>query len=207
MTLIAPTLPAFGMVGGLMGKTKQGVELWDADSTPIRNAQVLVSAELASSSGTPILVSFKSPWLLSSSVSSDRLEARDLRSSESLFVQVLALDPNMKNDWQTPSQLKQLLLESSILASPQGKFGSPTEDVKVEALQDNSGTSSTFQVTIPTTLYEREERQLWIAPKAIGRDTLVMLVVGTTRPRFASQQAAFEKVINSFTAVAAPTIT
>jgi hypothetical protein len=204
LTLTAPTLPAvafeFGVSGGLMGKTKQGVELWDAGSTPIPNAQVMVSAELASSSGKPILVSFKSPWLLSK-VGSDRLQARDLRSSETLFVQVLApLDPKMKNDWQTPSQFKQLLLDS-ILALPEGQFGSPTEDIKVEALQD----TSTFQITIPKSSYEREERQLWIEPKAIDKDTLVLLVVGTTGPRFASQQAAFQKVVDSFTAVAAPT--
>jgi hypothetical protein len=205
VTLITPTLPAFAFEGGVggLGKTKPqtGVELWDSDSTPIQNAQGIVSAEIVSSSGKPILVNFQTPWPLSS-VSSG-LEARDLRNSESAFVQVLPLDPKMK-DWQTPAKFRQLLLES-LLAS-QGKFGaygSPT-DVKVKALKDST---TTFQVTFisytPSML--ESERQLWIEPKAIDNDTLVLLVVGTTRPRFATQQATIQKVVNSFTAVAAPT--
>jgi hypothetical protein len=63
------------------------------------------------------------------------LQARDLRHSESLFIQVLALDPQRKEeDWQTPSQFRQLLLESGVLSSSQGKskaYESPT-NVKVE---------------------------------------------------------------------------
>jgi hypothetical protein len=221
VTPISPTftLPAAfafeGGVGGL-GKTKPqtGVELWDSDSTPIQNAQGIVSAEITSSSGKPILVNFQAPWPLSS-VSSG-LQARDLRNSESAFVQVLPLlDPSKKMSkedcncyWQTPSQFRQLLLES-VLAS-QGKFGaygSPTDVKVVKALKDAS--SSTFQVTFisytPSML--ESERQLWIEPKVIDNDTLVLLVVGTTRARFATQQATIQKVVNSFTAVAAPSTT
>ena len=205
MTFMSPTLPAFAFEGGVggLGKTKPqtGVELWDSDSTPIQNAQGIISAEIASTSGTPILVNFQTPWPISS-VSSG-LEGRDLRTSESAFVQVLRLDPQMKDSWQKPATFRLLLLES-LLAS-QGKYGaygSPT-DVKVKALPD----TSTFQVTFisytPSML--ESERQLWISPKAIGNDTLVLLVVGTTRARFASQQATIQKVVNSFTAVAAPT--
>jgi hypothetical protein len=205
VTLLSPTLPVFAFEGGVggLGKTKPqtGVELWDSDSTPFQNTQGIVSAEIASSSGKPILVNFQTPWPLST-VSSG-LEARDLRTSESAFVQVLPLDPKIMKDWQTPANFRQLLLES-LLAS-QGKYGaygSPT-DVKVKALKD----TSTFQVTFisytPSML--ESERQLWIEPKAIDNDTLVLLVVGTTRPRFATQQATIQKVVDSFTAVAAPT--
>jgi hypothetical protein len=206
-TLISPTLPAFAFdFGKIKSSQTGGVELWNADSTPIPNAQVFVSAEMASSSGHPILVTLQTPWLLSS-VGNGLLQARDLRHSESLFVQVLALDPQKKEDqWQTPSQFRQLLLDSGVLSS-QGNFKaneSPT-NVKVEALDDKT---STFQVilTLYTTpsMLQSEQRQLWITPKAIDKDTLVLLVVGTTRQRFASQQAGFQKVVESFTALAAP---
>lgn len=211
MSLLSPTLPAYAFDFGVGGLSKikplqTGVELWDAESSPIQNARVFVSAEMASSSGKPILVTLQSPWLVSS-VSSGLLQARDLRHSESLFVQVLALDPQRKDDWQIPSQFRQLLLESGILASP-GKLGayeSPT-NVKVEAVQDTSIFKVTFTLhATPSVLKESEERQLWIQPKATDKDTLVLLVVGTTQSRFVSQQAAFQKVVSSFTVVAAPT--
>jgi hypothetical protein len=201
---------AFDFDAGGWSKTKPlqtGVELWDAESSPIPNARVFVSAEMASSSGNPILVTLQTPWLVSS-VSSVLLQARDLRHSESLFVQVLTLDPQRKDDWQIPSHFQQLLLESGILASPGklGSYGSPT-NVKVEAVQDTSTLEVTFTLhhTTPSVWKESEERRLWIKPIAIDKDTLVLLVVGTTQSRFVSQQAAFQKVVNSFTAVAAPT--
>lgn len=205
VTLIFPSLPASAFEGGVggLGKTKPqtGVELWDSDSTPIQNAQGYVSAEIASSSGKPILVNFQTPWPLSS-VSSG-LESRDLRHSESAFCQVLPLDPQRNKDWQTPANFRLLLLES-LLAS-QGKYGaygSPT-DVKVKALKDTDIFQVTFISFTPSML--ESERQLWIKSKVIDNDTLVLLVVGTTRARFATQQATIQKVVNSFTAVAAPT--
>jgi hypothetical protein len=221
MTLLSPTLPAvafeFGVLGGGLDKTQTikpaaqtGVELWDADSTPIPNALVHVATEIVSSSGKPILVTLQSPWLLSNMNSNRGLEARDLRNSESLFVEIVPLlDPNNAY-WQTPYHFRRILLESILGANGTfGVYGSSPTDVKVVALNDTT-TSTLFQVTFTSSYIvtgESDLRQLWIAPKAIDKDTLVLLVVGTTRQRFVTHETAFQKVVDSFTAVEAPTTT
>jgi hypothetical protein len=96
------------------------------DEGPIQNDQGIVSCEILSMSEKPIRVSFQSPWPLLGS----GLEARDLRNSESAFVQVVPAVPR----WSEKKVFQQILTES-VLAS-QGKFGmySTPYDVKVSPL-------------------------------------------------------------------------
>jgi hypothetical protein len=204
-----------GGVGGL-GKTKPmtGVKLFEESSTPIQNAAGVLSAEITSRKGKPILVEFQTPWPLLQS--SSGLEARDLRNSESAFLQVIPLvgsssssSSSSNGDWKNPKVLKALLIES-VLAS-QGKFGAygAPIDIKVKAIVNKyvaAAANPLFSVTFTTyTPAMREsERQLWIAPIQIDDDTLVTLVVGTTKARFASQEAVFSKIVASYSAVAAP---
>ena len=197
-TVSAEIAVAFdGGVGGL-GKTKPitGVEFFEESSIPIQNAQGIVTAEIKSVSGkNPILVEFQTPWPLLPTTSG--LEARDIRSTESAFVQVLPAT----DSWKDRKVFRDLLI-NSVLAS-QGKYGAygtPT-DIKVKPTKDSDLFVVTF--TSYTPAMRESERQLWIQPKQVD-DTLVLLIVGTTRARFASQEASFSKIVNSFLAVAAP---
>lgn len=186
-----------GGVGGL-GKTKPttGVTLFEENSTPIQNEKGIVSAEIRSTTGKPILVEFQTPWPLLPTTSG--LEARDLRSSESAFIQLV---PKV-SDWKNRKVFQQLLI-NSVLAS-QGKFGAygtPT-DIRVKPYDVETGV---FAVTFTsyTPAMRESERQLLIKPKEVDQD-LVLLVTGTTRNAFASQEQIFLKIADSFVAVAAP---
>lgn len=186
-----------GGVGGL-GKTKPntGVQLFEENSTPIQNEKGIVTAEIQSNSGKPILVEFQTPWPLLPTTSG--LEARDLRSSESAFVQVVPATTN----WQERKAFLDILV-SSVLAS-QGKFGAygtPT-DIKVKPYNKENGVY-TVTFTSYTPAMRESERQLWIKPTQV-EDTLVMLIVGTTRNAFAAQERTFSKILDSYLAVAAP---
>ena len=190
-----------GGVGGL-GKTKPttGVQFYDSDgySAPMQNSKGIVSAEIQSlDKGKPILVQFQTPWPLLPTTSG--LEARDLQSSESAFVQVV---PAIKN-WQDQKTFTNLLMES-VLAS-QGKYGAygtPT-DIKVKPISTtNVGFSVTF--TSYTPAMRESERQILVLPRQVDSETLVMLIVGTTRARFASQKDTIQRVADSYQAVAAP---
>lgn len=187
-----------GGVGGL-GKTKPvtGVELFEANSSPIQNQQGIISAEIKSVNGTPILVEFQAPWPLLPTAAG--LEARDLRSSESAFVQVLSAASN----WESPKVFKQLLIES-VLAS-QGKFGAygTPVDIKVKPLSSEQKEIFAVTFTSYTPGMRESERQLWIKPRQVD-STLVLLIVGTTRPRFPSQAKCFKNVLDTFLAVSAP---
>ena len=68
-----------GGVGGL-GKTKPetGVEFFDETAAPIQSDQGLVAAEIRGKDGSPILVSFESPWPLLPT--SGTLETRDVNA-------------------------------------------------------------------------------------------------------------------------------
>eukprot|EP00429_Kryptoperidinium_foliaceum_P044979 CAMPEP_0176128192 /NCGR_PEP_ID=MMETSP0120_2-20121206/64770_1 /TAXON_ID=160619 /ORGANISM="Kryptoperidinium foliaceum, Strain CCMP 1326" /LENGTH=216 /DNA_ID=CAMNT_0017463273 /DNA_START=232 /DNA_END=880 /DNA_ORIENTATION=+ len=188
-----------GGVGGL-GKTKPetGVTLFEESSAPIQNGSGLVTAEIKSISGKPILVEFQSPWpLLPTSAG---LEARDLRSSESAFVQLVSSNPDWKN-----RKVFQQLLEASVLAK-QGKYGAygtPT-DIRVKPFDAERGVY-TVTFTSYTPAMRESERQVYIKPIEVG-DSLVMLVAGTTRNAFSSQEKTFSKVIDSFSAIAAPNL-
>jgi len=185
-----------GGVGGL-GKTKPntGVVLFEASSTPIQNEKGIVSAEIQSASGKPILVEFQTPWPLLPTTSG--LEARNLRSSESAFIQLVPA----VSDWQNRKVFEQLLL-NSVLAS-QGKYGAygtPT-DVRVKPLNEKGVYAVTL--TCYTPAMRESERQLYIRPIQVD-DSLVMLVTGTTRNAFSAQENTFSRIADSFVAVAAP---
>ena len=202
--------PALGFDGGVggLGKTKPetGVEFFDESSAPIQSDQGLVAAEIRGKDGSPILVSFESPWPLLPT--SGTLETRDIRSVESAFVQVLSCDGKK---WKEKKQFQALLMDSVFGA--QGKFGAYGQpfDVQVKAIPspDSSDSdyskASLFAVTFTTlTPAMREsERKASIAAKQVG-NTLVMLVTTTTSARYASNQKTFQKISSSFEAIAAP---
>jgi hypothetical protein len=187
-----------GGVGGL-GKTKPvtGVELFEERSTPIQNQQGIVSAEIKSVNGKPILVEFQAPWPLLPTAAG--LEARDLLSSESAFVQVVSAASN----WDSPKVFKQLLIDS-VLAS-QGKFGAygTPVDIKVKPLSSEQNEIFSVTFTSYTPGMRESDRQLWIKPKRVD-STLVLLIVGTTKIRFSSQQNCFNRILDSFLVVSAP---
>lgn len=188
-----------GGVGGL-GKTKPetGVVLFEESSTPIQNEKGIVSAEIKSVNGKPLRIEFQTPWPLLPTTSG--LEARDLRSSESAFVQVT---PEVAN-WQSPKVFKQLLMDS-VLAS-QGKFGAygTPVDIKVKPLEANDRKDAfSVNFTSYTPAMRESERQLWIKT-VVADSTLVLLIVGTTKARFSSQEKSFGKILDTFIAVPAP---
>jgi hypothetical protein len=188
-----------GGVGGL-GKTKPvtGVELFEERSTPIQNQQGIVSAEIKSVNGKPILVEFQAPWPLLPTAAG--LEARDLLSSESAFVQVVSAASN----WDSPKVFKQLLIDS-VLAS-QGKFGAygTPVDIKVKPLSGEQNEIFSVTFTSYTPGMRESDRKLWIKPKQVDSQTLVLLIVGTTKTRFSSQQNYFNRILDSFLVVSAP---
>lgn len=190
-----------GGVGGL-GKTRPetGV-LFFPGSSPFQNADGLVTAELvtAGASNQPYRVSFRTPWPLLPTTTG--LESRDLQTSESAFVQVLENTP-----LPTSTANFATLVQNSVLAS-QGKFGaygSPT-DVKVKRLDSAVGTGLTYSVRfVALTPGQREsERQLLIRCVPIA-DSLVLLLAGTTRQRFATQQGTLRDIIDSLEVVPTP---
>lgn len=193
-----PTTNAFdGGVGGL-GKTKPdtGVQFFSDLSAPVQNAAGIVSAEI-NVQNQPVLVNFQTPWPLLPSTAG--LEARDLQQPESAFVQVLSTkDPTPL----TKSSFKKVLL-ASVLA-PQGKFGAygaPT-DIRIKTTDDPSLFMVSFVCYTPG--MRESERQVLIKCSPVGKDSLVLLVTGTTMVRYKKQESTLQKVANSFTAVAAP---
>jgi len=189
-------------VGGL-GKTKPetGVTLFDEQMIPSQNKQGVVSAEILSRSGKPVLVSFQAPWPM---LTSSGLEARDVKNPESSFVQVIPAVPN----WSDTKVFSQLLLES--VFSKQGKFSAYGEPYAFSYSTRNKKKDGDDKIlfsvsfTSLTPAMRESERKVWIKPQQVDDDTLVLLVVGTTRARFPSFETTFEKVVDSFTAVAAP---
>ena len=205
-----------GGVGGL-GKTKPitGVEFY-GESMPVQNAQGMISAELVNAQRRmttintkeggstdggpiqPILVTFQTPWPLLTTTSG--LEARDLRTSESAFVQVLPL----VEQWQNPKVFQQLLMDSVLAARGKfGAYGTPT-DIKVKRISNDGNGLFSVTFTSYTPAMRESERQIWVVPQPVHGNTLVLLVIGTTRSRFASQEPIFEQIVQSFQAVAAP---
>jgi hypothetical protein len=200
-----------GGVGGL-GKTKPetGVIFRDG-SIPIQNKLGIISAEIISGRGNPIIVQFKTPYPLLPTTNG--LEARDLQQSESAFVQVI-------NEVAPGTSGKALLeiLTREVFGS-QGKYGaygSPT-DIKLSSFRQANDVTSTPSTTSPinndvyqvtfTTLtpgMRESERKILINCKWCDKDTLVMLLVGTTRVRFPSQMKVLTDISNSFMAFDAP---
>lgn len=192
-----PTNSFEGGIGGL-GKTKPstGVVFFDSDSVPLQKAQGEVSAELAIG-GKPVRVAFTTPWSLLSTTSG--LEARDLQTSESAFVQVIE---GVRDVPSSKTAFRDLLLDS-VLAQ-QGKFGaygSPT-DVKVKAVEGRPNVYSVTFTTLTPGLHETE-RQLLVGAKAVA-GSIILLVVGSTRQRFKQNHAIMESIVDSFQAFEAP---
>lgn len=209
-----------GGVGGL-GKTRPetGVELFDETSAPIQNEKGIVSSEIRGRDGAPILVSFRTPWPLLPT--SGALEARDVRSTESAFVQVVSLRDAAGNDgkWKDKKVFQRLLMDSVFAA--QGKFGAYGQPFDIQVKASAAGTNdadtggsrgasssspSFFAVkfTTLTPAMRESERKAVIAARQVGADTLVLLVVTTTSARYASNEKTFRSIASSFEAVAAP---
>ena len=189
---ILPLQPVHSFEGGVggLGKTKPdtGVVLWGG-SAPLQNRQGIVSAEL-NVDGNPVMVEFTTPWPLLPTAGG--LEARDLQSSESAFIQVI---PSTSE-----KQFPELVLDT-ILGS-KGKFGAygtPT-DVKIKKVEDNLY-MATFTAYTPS--MRESERCVYIKLGG-GYNSGVVLVTGTTLARFKSQQDALKKVADSFVAIRAP---
>lgn len=188
-----------GGVGGL-GKTKPetGVQFFSDLSAPVQNSAGIVSAEL-NVNNQPVLVNFQTPWPLLPSTSG--LEARDLQQPESAFVQVVR--DNVPSERPLTKVSMKKLLFTSVFAS-KGKFGAygaPT-DIKVKTTDDPSIFAVSFVCLTPG--MRESERQVFVKYSSVGKSALVLLVTGTTTVRFKKQQAALQKVANSFSAVAAP---
>jgi hypothetical protein len=217
---VKTSLPSHAFDGGVggLGKTKPqtGVQYFRDSSGPSQNEKGIVTAEIQSISGSPILVSFQTPWpILTSSAG---LETREIRNPESAFLQVVSTPNNSGNTWKDKKIFEQVLL-SSVFSST-GKFGAYGQpfNIQVKPLvkkeeDDNSSKSQPqpqqqqlFSVTFTTlTPAMREsERKVWIQSQQIDSDTLVLLVTGTTAVRFPKYETVFRTVVDSFQAIKAP---
>eukprot|EP00536_Pseudo-nitzschia_multiseries_P017603 jgi/Psemu1/299511/fgenesh1_pm.1658_\ len=196
-----------GGVGGL-GKTKPetGVELFDETSAPIQNEKGIVSSEIKGKDGSPILVSFQTPWPLLPT--SGALEARDIRSTESAFVQVTSPGSG-SSSWREKKAFQKVLMESVFAA--QGKFGAYGQPFDVQVKKVSPAESDTtkpelFSVgfTTLTPAMRESERRALVAAQQVGTGTLVLLVVTTTSARYVSNEKTFRAIASSFEALAAP---
>jgi hypothetical protein len=82
----------------------------------------------------------------------------------------------------------------------EGAYGTPT-DIKFKQL-DGSLYSASFTAYTPA--MRETERKVLIKLQWVGNNTLVLLVTGTTTPRFKSKEKILRQVADSFEAVAAP---
>jgi len=216
---VSPIIPASevkafdGGVGGL-GKTKPetGVKLFDETSAPIQNDRGIVSSEIKGTDGSPVLVSFQTPWPLLPT--SGALETRDIRSTESAFVQVVSLS-SVENGrkWKDKKQFQSMLMDSVFGAKGKfGAYGQPFDiQLKRAATSQNSSDTDYFQsslfsvaFTTLTPAMRESERKALIAAQQVGADTLVLLVVTTTTARYSSNEKTFQNIASSFEAIAAP---
>ena len=199
--LVVPTAAAFeGGVGGL-GKTKPdtGVVLRDG-SLPIQNKLGIVSAEIISGRGNPILVEFTTPYPLLPT-STTGLEARDLQQSESAFVQVIN---KVKPGTSGQALYSRLVDEVFASKGKYGAYGSPVDIKLSRASQDDAENLYTVTFTTFTPGMRESQRKLLLNCKWCDGDTLVMLLVGTTRTRFKSQEEILTAIAKSFVAIDAP---
>jgi hypothetical protein len=133
------------------------------------------------------------------------LEVRDLLNSESAFVQVVS---GTATGTLTKQGMLQLL-QDNVLSS-QGKFGAygAPFDVKVKQfteLPDKDVVAYTCTVTFTTLTPGLRESERQLLVKVIPlRSSWILWMVGTTRQRFAKQEAVLQPVLDSFEAVPAP---
>ena len=216
-----------GGVGGL-GKTKPvtGVELFDDSMMPTQNeksGEISVEIKGCSSDGKsiPILVSFQSPWPLLSS--SGSLESRDIRSTESAFVQVIDTRSNNKkitsNNWKDDKKVFQQLLIDTVFNS-EGKFGAygTPYDVQVKnqkrnnvgSIDSNKNEDYQYYTVTFTTLtpaMRESERIAIIGAKQVLDGTMILLVVTTLRTKFSDKpqiEKTFNNIVSSFQVIPAP---
>jgi hypothetical protein len=217
-----------GGVGGL-GKTKPvtGVELFDDTMMPTqneKNGEISVEIKGYSSDGRsiPILVSFQSPWPLLSS--SGSLESRDIRSTESVFVQVINTSSNnnknlRSNNWKDDKKIFQQLLIDTVFNS-EGKFGAygTPYDVQVKkqkrsnagSIDSNNNEDYQYYTVTFTTLtpaMRESERIAIIGAKQVLDGTLILLVVTTLRTKFSDKpqiEKTFNIIVSSFQVIPAP---
>jgi hypothetical protein len=207
-----------GGVGGL-GKTKPetGVVFVDPDVAPAtQTASGLVTAELVlnRSAGDVALVSFESPWPLLRTAAG--LEARDLATSDAAFCQVVTgkAIPRTASPSQQAAILQEILMDSVL--NKQGKFGAyglPT-GIQVKAVSTPLSSDVTtsdnnvvplFQLSFTTLTpgMRESERLYYVAVQSI-RNTLVLLLVGTTANRFSRQKDVLRAVAQSWQVIPAP---
>ena len=207
-----------GGIGGL-GKTRPetGV-VFVNDDTPAQQqtSTGMVSAELLvdTTTGTVALVSFQSPWpLLATSMG---LETRDQTTSDAAFCQVVSRSFVSRSSQSTSSSssspkeyARELLkvLELSVLA-PQGKFGmyGAPSNIRVKPVPDEPTLYMLSFTTLTPGMRESDRKYYVSVPEddtGTG-DALVLLLVGSTAQRFASQKDTMKKVAKSWQVALAP---
>lgn len=177
-----------------------GVELFSDISSPVQNAAGVVSAEIKVNN-QPVTIQFQTPYPLLATTNG--LEARDVTQPESAFVQVVT---DLKKPLTTPISKKEFkdIMISSVLGQ-QGKYGaySAPTDVKIKTTEDPAIFLVSFTAYTPG--MRESERQLLVKCCPVGDSALVLLVAGTTTPRFKKQQSTLQNIVNSFEAIPAPT--
>jgi hypothetical protein len=192
------TLPSY-KVSALEGR-ETGVELFGS-TAPIQNNQGIISAEIRVNE-TPVKISFQTPldWpLLATPATNQGLEARASRNpDDSAFVQVVSGISKLPSNGK---EFRPILLQSVL--SQQGNFGA-CNDVHVRAIKgDPSLYSVTFTTLTPPGQIEVERQVLVKVVPIRAANSLVLLVVGTTRLRYPEQKEVLQRVVDSFEAVPA----
>ncbi|KAL3807018.1 hypothetical protein ACHAXA_007802, partial [Cyclostephanos tholiformis] len=191
-----------GGVGGL-GKTRPqtGVVFRDpeaaAETTQSKSGDV--SYELVAPDGSPVFLSFSSPWPLSKSAAG--IEARDNTGGyESSFVIVAELPKGT-----SLSNIKPALISQTIFGSTGkfGMYGSPT-DVKIKKLDNDIAGMDIYEAsfTTLTPAMRESDRKAYISASVVG-DGLFLLVTTTTSARFRKLDT-LRQVADSFSAIPAP---
>lgn len=133
------------------------------------------------------------------------IEARDIASGESSFVQVADLPKGTTLDTIKPAVISEAIFGSS---GKFGMYGTPT-DVKIKKLpsggESTRGDCIIYQATFTTlTPAMREsDRKAYISAAVVG-DGLFLLVTTTTAARFGKLEGVLRKVADSFSAIPAP---
>jgi hypothetical protein len=184
-----------GTGAGGLGKTKPetGVVFLNEASVPVQQRNGDVMAELVVNGGkTPVLVSYNSPWPLLDTTSG--METRNLKDPESAFVQVVDGAANKKLS-------KDFFAET--LFSSEGKYGAygAPSDIIITPIIDDTLFKASFTSLTPA--MRESERRAYIATRRMG-DSVVMLVTGSTTPRFNKKEEELRRVAESFQVVASP---
>ena len=83
-------------------------------------------------------------------------------------------------------------------------YGAPS-NIKVKAVDANDASLYQLTFTALTPAMRESDRKYYVSVRTVGRNnTLVLLLVGTTAARFASQEVVMRKVAQSWQVVEAP---